>query len=148
VIRGLHHVGISVADLERTILFYRHLFGMQVIVRKPFSGPRYEAILGLSGVQGKLAVLRGRNLELELFEFSHPRPIPKGRSRPVCDHGITHICLEVANIVDEYERLKAAGVAFHSPQVRFSQNEAATYARDPEGNVLELLECNESKSAE
>lgn len=140
MIKGLNHVGLSVANLDRAIEFYRDLLGMQVVAQRSFEGEKYEAILGLKGARGRVALLRGAGMEVELFEFDSPRPRRGDRNRPVCDHGITHFCVQVADIDEEYARLKAAGVAFHCPPLRFSASAAATYGRDPDGNVFELLE--------
>jgi catechol 2,3-dioxygenase-like lactoylglutathione lyase family enzyme len=141
MIKGINHVGVSVSNLERSIRFYRDLLGMQLIVQKEFQGPQYEAILGLTGVRGALAVLRLASLEIELFEFTHPVPKHSDPNRPVCDHGITHFCIEVGDMQAEYERLKAAGVRFHCPPLTF-KGEKATYGRDPDGNVFEMLELS------
>jgi hypothetical protein len=40
----------------------------------------------------------------------------------------------------EDERLRAAGVRFHSPVTTFPSGIKATYGRDPDGNVFEMLE--------
>jgi len=139
--RGFNHVGISVADLQRSIEFYRDLLGMAVVIEAPFDGPRYDAVLGLSGARGRFAILEqaGTSFHVELFEFHHPKAKPMDLNRPVCDRGITHFCLTVSNIYAEYERLSAAGVRFHCPPSAFEKT-IATYARDPDGNVFELFE--------
>src|ERR1700730_3929319 len=113
MIKGLNHVGISVVDLDRSLQFYRDLLGMAVVVQESFAGELYESILALRGVTGKVALLRLGNMQFELFEFAHPPPRPGDPNHPVCDHGITHFCIEVADIDGEYERLKGAGVSFH-----------------------------------
>jgi glyoxylase I family protein len=35
---GFEHVGMTVADLDRTIAFYCGLLGLRLVVRKPQSG--------------------------------------------------------------------------------------------------------------
>jgi len=141
MIVGLNHVGMSVADLQRSIAFYRDLLGMRVVIEADFEGPRYEAILGLSEARGRAALLEleGTGFQLELFEFEHPAPRPMDPDRPVCDRGITHFCVTVSDIHAEYERLRKAGVRFHCPP-NPSPKTIATYARDPDGNVFELFE--------
>jgi len=140
MIKGLEHVGISVANLERSIQFYRDLLGMHVVEQDGFQGELYERILALSGAKGKVALLKTTNMQIELFEFERPQPKPGDPERPVCDQGITHFCIEVTDIDAVYARLKAAGVPFHCPPLRFPGEAAATYGRDPDGNVFELLQ--------
>ena len=62
----------------------------------------------------------------------------------MCDHGITHLCLQVEDIDGEYERLKAAGMTFHCAPQKAGKGLRATYGRDPDGNVVELLEVENS----
>ena len=144
MIKGANHVGLCVASLDRSIEFYRGGFGMQIVAQGTFErgteGGRYEAILGLEGATGRVAMLQAADLRLELFEFSYPTPKRSDPNRPVCDHGITHFSVEVVDIGREYERLKACGASFHCPPLEFSGKVTATYGRDPDGNVFELLE--------
>jgi catechol 2,3-dioxygenase-like lactoylglutathione lyase family enzyme len=140
VIAGMNHVGMSVVSLERSMEFYCDLFHMEVVVKRIFDGEQYAGILGLPGTMGRVALLRGTNLQLELFEFSTPVPKPAEPHRPVSDHGISHFCVEVKDIEMEYQRLRAAGVSFHCPPLNFAGIAKATYGRDPDGNVFEMFE--------
>lgn len=144
MITTINHVGISVANMDRSIGFYRDVLGMQLVRQRTFSGEQYENILGLEGARGKLALLQAGSMRLELFEFSSPSPKPGDPMRAVCDHGITHFCIEVSDIDGSYERLQAAGVAFHCPPLGFATGRA-TYGRDPDGNVFELLELSPTR---
>ena len=134
------HIGISVASLERSIRFYRDGLGLMLVEEEGFSGEQYDRILGLKDVRGRLALLRANNLQIELFEFEHPQPRNSTPDRPVCDHGITHFCIEVTDIEALCERLSAAGARFHCPPLLFFGTTKATYVRDPDGNVFELIE--------
>lgn len=140
MIKGMNHVGVSVSNLERAVEFYRDAFGMEIVVQRSFEGERDETILGLRGARGRVAMVALGNAEIELFEFASPRPKPADPNRPVCDHGITHFCLQVTDLHAEYARLKGAGVTFHCPPLDFPGVGRATYGRDPDGNVFELIE--------
>ena len=141
MIKRINHIGMSVKSLDRSIAFYRDLLGMEIVIEPvSFSGPIYEAVLGLRGAAGKVAVVRKAGMEIELFEFSTPSPQSPVEDRQVCEHGISHFSFEVADIDREYERLRAAGVVFHCPPQNFQDAALATYARDPDGNVFELVE--------
>lgn len=143
MINGISHVGICVTSLDRAIQFYELAFKMALVVRGSFSGRHYQAILGIEGAAGQAALLRKGSLELELFEFSHPRKLPGPIDRAVCEYGISHFCVEVTDIDVEYERLKLLGVRFHCAPITFEGVARATYGRDPDGNVFELLEHRE-----
>lgn len=138
-IKGLHHAALSVRDLDRAIEFYCGVLGMELLQQAGFAGGVMDRITRLTGTKGRAAVLRMGAQHLELFEFSTPTPKPNDPPRPVSDHGISHFCIEVTDIQGEYERLRAEGVEFHCAPQPFGDMKA-TYARDPDGNVFELLE--------
>src|SRR5690349_6659648 len=130
MIKGLHHAGMSVKDLDRSLEFYCGILGCEVVMRGDFSGGMMDRITNLDNTRGRAVLLRLGGQHLELFEFSSPKPRECEPRRPVCDHGITHICIEVTNLQEEYELLKAAGVEFHcAPQTNGMM--CSTYARDP-----------------
>jgi len=149
MIIGMNHVGVSVANLDRSTRFYRDLLDMEVVVEAfPFGGELYEKILALEGAKGKVSLLKKGTLQLELFEFSHPSPRPKDPNYPVSDHGLSHFCIEVTDINGVYERLETAGVSFHCPPLDFFGKAKATYGRDLDGNVFELLQLNGAASSD
>jgi 4-hydroxyphenylpyruvate dioxygenase-like putative hemolysin len=104
------------------------------------SAGKPDDITGLSDSSARVVMLKAGNACLELFEFATPQPKPAETARPVCDHGITHLCLQVSDIDAEYERLKKTGMEFHCPPQTVGDSLRATYGRDPDGNVVELLE--------
>ncbi|MBU6207858.1 MAG: VOC family protein, partial [Alphaproteobacteria bacterium] len=60
--------------------------------------------------------------------------------RPVNDVGYTHICVTVDDIEAEYARLTALGIPFHCSPRHAAGLCKATYLRDPDGNIVELME--------
>lgn len=138
---GLQHVGISVTNLERAAEFYTKSFEMELAAPAfPFGGPQFSQVMGLENVRGRMCVVTRGTLRLELFEFDNPKPARKDPNHSVGDRGISHFGIEVTDIEAMYERLVAAGVRFHCPVVTFPSGVKATYGRDQEGNVFELLE--------
>src|SRR5262249_39787199 len=101
------------------------------LCRRLSSGP-------LSIAERPVARLRASNLTLDLVQCADA-----GDSRrAVSDLGVTHFCIEVADIEKEYERLLSAGVCFHCRPIDFFGRAIATYARDPDGNAIELLQLS------
>ncbi len=141
MIRGIHHTAISTADLERSIGFYRDLLGFEMVM--DFSWPEgtenMNATHELEETSGRVVLLKAGNAMIELFQFETPTPKPLDPDRRLCEHGITHFCIDVDDIDLEYERLKAAGMRFHCPPVDYGSVKT-TYGRDPDGNVIELQE--------
>jgi catechol 2,3-dioxygenase-like lactoylglutathione lyase family enzyme len=141
----VHHVAICTKNIDRLMAFYRDQFGFSLVYQREKPGdpnPASDAIFGLQGVSFRMAMLKSSNVFLEMFEFASPQGKAGDPRRPVVDAGITHICFNVTGIRAEYERLKAAGMVFHcEPQVRPGIGQA-TYGRDPDGNVIELIETD------
>lgn len=146
MIRGIHHVAISTPDLDRLVGFYRDVIGADLLRVSgwPEGNDIIDSIVGLHGSSCRAATLRLGNAYLEIFEYLTPPGDPQKASRPVNDHGYTHFCLDVVDIDAEYERLLAAGMAFHCPPPPAgavgSGTLRSTYGRDPDGNVIELQE--------
>ena len=142
MIRGVHHTAISTPDLDRALAFYRDLLGFRVVFEFawPAGTDAADRITGLKGSSARAAMLQAGNAHIELFQYESPKPHPGDPRRPVSDHGITHICLDVTDLDVEYERLAAAGMTFHCPPQRLGTDVKTTYGRDPDGNVIELQE--------
>jgi len=133
------HVGISVTDLDRSIAFYRDMFGMELLVDVfSFGGELFETIMDIPGARGRMCVIGRDDLQLELFEFSTSRA--KDPNYPVSDRGYSHFGVEVDDIASTVARLQAAGVRIHSPVITFMGGVKAAYCRDPDGNVFEIIE--------
>ena len=148
MIKSFNHVGLSVADLDRSIAFYTEVMGLERLGGDiPFEGEQFERVMALKGVRGRIGVVRKGDLQLELFEFAHPAPAPQDPDRPVADHGLTHFGVEVEDIAATYAKFVAAGVRFHHPVQTFPGGIKAAYGRDPDGNVFELLEMPKGRSA-
>lgn len=143
MIKGVHHVAICTKNIDRLMAFYRDGFGMKVIYQREAPtepNPASDAIFGLKGASFRMAMLKAANVHIEMFEFATPPGKDGDPRRPVVDAGITHTCFSVTDIWAEYERLKAAGMAFHCPPQDRPGVGMATYGRDPDGNVIELIE--------
>ena len=83
---GLHHVGLTVGDMERSLAFYRGLLGLRVADRGTWSGPEADELVGRPGVELDCADVelgQGRLLELiERTDGPASRPPTTGRTSP------------------------------------------------------------------
>jgi catechol 2,3-dioxygenase-like lactoylglutathione lyase family enzyme len=148
MINGLHHTALSVKDMDTSLAFYRDLLGLEVMFDTSWEAGREiaDTILRLRDSAARQTMLKLGNAYLELFEFHSPAPAPQDIDRPVCDRGITHICMDVTDVDAEYTRLTAAGMEFHCEPQNLGKTVRTTYGRDPDGNVLELQEILDNKS--
>ena len=142
MIHGIHHTAISSSNIERSLAFYRDLLGFKEVFNFDWKvgTKKLDDNTGLSDSSARVVMLKAGNACIELFEFETPSPKSVTEKRPVCDHGITHLCLQVSDIDSEYNRLREAGMEFHCAPQSVGDSLRATYGRDPDGNVVELLE--------
>jgi len=141
MIKGFHHAAISTSNLERCIKFYTEVIGCKVSYEFGWQAGTADAdkVTGLENSEAKAAMLKIGASFLEVFEFSSPSAKKRLEERPVSKHGISHIALEVKDISSEYNRMKAAGMRFHSKPMP-QESGFMVYGRDPDGNVVELIE--------
>ena len=146
MIHGIHHVALATGQLDEMVDFYGSVLGFELIYRSGWEKGSVEIddLVGLSDSAARTAMLRSSSVFVEMFEYSSPAGKAGDPDRPVCDHGYTHFCLWVSDIDAVYERLLTAGMRFHCPPHPAPDPPAAAvrsvYGRDPDGNVIELLE--------
>tara|TARA_B100000686_G_scaffold349648_1_gene443547 strand:+ start:229 stop:675 length:447 start_codon:yes stop_codon:yes gene_type:complete len=147
MIIGIHHVAISVPNMDKAVAFYQETLGFQRVFGNSWNGDRPEAdrVIGVTESHAKVVMLRTGNAYLELWEYDNPKPKSKGENYSPADHGFAHICLQVSDIQAEYDRLIEAGMTFHAPPVQLGES-LAIYGRDPFGNILELYEPSADRS--
>lgn len=139
MIRGIHHVGIHVRDLDRMIRFYQDAFGFE-LVGETFgweNDDKLDKIIDVPRSAARGAMMRAGNCHVELFQFSAPEPESTRPLRPY-DKGYTHFCIDVTDIEEEYKRLSALGMTFGHPEPIDMGHVKTIYGRDPEGNVIEV----------
>lgn len=144
MILGVNHVALSVPDMDRALAFYCDLLGFQKLADAgwPAGTESADRILAVEGTSARVCHIGVQNLLMELFQFGDCDPALQDPRRPVIDHGITHLCLAVTDLDEEYARLSAAGMEFHSPPTDVGIPGVRTvYGRDPFGNVVELEEA-------
>jgi catechol 2,3-dioxygenase-like lactoylglutathione lyase family enzyme len=144
MITAIRHVGIVVADLEKSLRFWRDTLGFVVSRQMEESGSHIDAMMGLrdaSVTTIKLSAPDGNLIEL-LYFHSHPDK-RRWKGKPFST-GITHIALTVSDLDQTLCRLKLAGGSVSSePQLSLDGQLRVIYAAAPEGVLLELVEIVE-----
>jgi catechol 2,3-dioxygenase-like lactoylglutathione lyase family enzyme len=139
-------VGMTVADMERSIDFYTTVLACQKISDREFSASESEQISGLFLGQRRVVQLQLGKEQIELTEFmtSKGRPIPPdSRSN---DRWFQHIAIVVSDMEQAYQHLRQQQVIHTSPtpQTLPDWNSVAGgiqsfYFQDPDGHNLELI---------
>jgi catechol 2,3-dioxygenase-like lactoylglutathione lyase family enzyme len=144
---GVHHTCFQVADLERSLVFYRDLLGFEVVWQRVNQDAYVRTIVGYPTADLHQAMLRmpGTDHMLELIDYRGVPRTPVDTSPP--NPGTAHICLLVDDLRGEYERLTAAGATAVSDPVAVmsgaNAGRLAVYLGDPDGFPIELLSVGE-----
>ena len=143
MIKGIHHIGASVPNLDETIAFYQSAVDLPESGRFEIANsPAADQLSGLHNISCRAAVLRGATTYLELFQFESPQPPPQ-QIMPVYGPGITHVCFQSPEDDPAFEKFKQQGMEMVSRgdrPVRLNPQRGITYAyaRDPAGNMFEM----------
>ena len=143
---GAHHTAFQVADLGRSIAFYRDLFGFEVVWERINREDYVRQIVGYPDAELRQALLRfpGSDHCLELIDYRGVERTPVDTSPP--NPGTAHICLLVHDLSRFYDELVAGGVGAVSEPVLVTsgpnQGRYAVYMIDPDGFRVELLEVD------
>jgi catechol 2,3-dioxygenase-like lactoylglutathione lyase family enzyme len=142
----LHHVGLIVSDLDVAMAFYDKLLDM-----KPTTRADVDRSAGLARqLQVERAVARvafyevSGGVAIELIEMREPQE-PKVQPQGYVP-GSKHVCFLVDDVDATYEAMKAEGYVFHGEPCHFEDETPElkgtkfAYFRDPDGNILEIIE--------
>jgi catechol 2,3-dioxygenase-like lactoylglutathione lyase family enzyme len=138
---GIHHTGMTVSDLERSIEFYE-LFGYEVKARIEEEGDEVDRGTGVDGAHLDVAILERGPARLELIQYVSPEdgPSPHATNNAV---GAAHICLQVDDIDAAVEELSGKGIEFQSEPIYHESGIRWVYCSDPDGITAELLQVLE-----
>jgi catechol 2,3-dioxygenase-like lactoylglutathione lyase family enzyme len=134
-IQSVDHVGIRVADLERSLAFYA-LFGFAAEHRA--TNDAVAVIRNAHGVEINLVYNArddngGRNILMDM---------------PVKYPGYTHLAFRVASIAAAIRTLRENGIAITQGPVSFGRDgHVSVFLRDPDRTVIELRGREEDLSA-
>jgi catechol 2,3-dioxygenase-like lactoylglutathione lyase family enzyme len=140
---GVHHTSRSVADMDRSLAFYRDLLGLEVLLDTEMAGEMLEREVALEGARLRLVELgTGGETMLELLQYHEPQPRQEVDELRPCDAGAHHVALAVEDIQADYDRLSGAGVEFTCPpqevDAGYFAGHRTVYCYDPDHMIVEL----------
>lgn len=140
----VHHVGVTVADLDRAVSFWARLLGATPRDRRVLEGPQLATMVGYPGIRIEACWLDlpgGTALELLRYLDRDDAPYDPGTAHP----GNVHVCLQV----DDMDAAHAHAVACGARPVSERPIDVAAgpragarlaYLRDPDGVTIELVQ--------
>jgi lactoylglutathione lyase len=130
-----NHVGLCVADRERSRRFYEGLLGFQFWWEIEPPDDRTAQLVQLSGPLGTHATYLVRDgFVLELIDYA-AREVHAGPERIMDQVGLTHISFSVSDLGAALETVEGFGGVVVDGTV----SEQSAMIRDPDGQLLELL---------
>ena len=140
------HTKINTPNWEELIKFYENVFDMKVVPPlRDLHGDWFEAAAGLKGAHVKGAHLAlpgypegGPTIEFFTWEISDGTPANK-----INGGGMGHIAIAVDDVEAVYRKVEANGgsacgeIARHYYETK-DQTLTLVYAKDPDGNVIEI----------
>ncbi|WP_432409554.1 metallothiol transferase FosB [Wukongibacter sp. M2B1] len=119
-LKGINHITFSVSDLEKSIEFYKNVFGADLLVKGERVGDRL-AYFDLNGLWLAL------NVEDDV-------------SRNEIYESYTHISFSIdeEDYVTTLERLKQLDIDLKEGRPRFEEEGKSIYFRDPDGHLFEF----------
>lgn len=143
-----HHMGLQVADLDRSVAFYRDVLGFEVAFAWNPQAAYIRELVGYPDADIHAAILRlpGSEVMLELLEYRNVDRVPVDTR--TANPGTAHIAFFVDDLDTLYTDLAARGVRSVSPPVTptIGPNEGgrAVYLIDPDGIRVELIQTRRS----
>ena len=130
-IDAIHHAGLSVADFDASVAWYRRHFGFELLKKWGDASLR----MGLIGKDG---------VHLEIFAAAGAAPGPDEAlsvKESFDQRGWKHLAFTVPDLRAAIETLRADGVTiFVEPVFGGPPGYAFAFLRDPDGNHLELVQ--------
>lgn len=137
-VKRIDHVSFTVGDVDASARFYERL-GYRRTKRFTVAGAKLD----------KAAEIDGADMEIQWLEHSSGAPMleliryvkhPAEAAAHNSNVGAAHLCVEVEDLPQAYAELSGAGVKFNSEPNTGEFGMLWVYSRDPDGNILELVE--------
>ena len=140
-IRRFDHVGITVADLDRSTAFFVGL-GLEVEGRTFVEGEFVDTVTGIPGVRSHIVMLRPPDggPGLELSSFVQPEHEPGSPTAMANELGLRNVAFEVDDLQAAVDQLAADGYNLVGGVGQYEDMWRMAYVRGPEGIIVSLAE--------
>lgn len=138
------HTGITVSNLELSLVFWRDVLGFELSHRPHQTGELASEITGVAGAEISIAVLKGYGHKIELLEYLAPDNRKRQFDLRPCDLGHMHVAFTVDDLDSILNTIAISGwKAAGQPQTITAgpnTGKRVVYVRDPDGTTIEFME--------
>jgi catechol 2,3-dioxygenase-like lactoylglutathione lyase family enzyme len=152
LVRGVESVGMTVADVDRSIDFYSRVLFFQKTSDVELQGSDYEHLEGVFGLRMRVVSMRLGDESIELTEYLTPKGKPVALDSHSNDRWFQHIAIITGDMDRAYAWLRQNRVQHVSsaPQtlptyIKAAAGIRAFYFEDPDHHPLEILEFPSDK---
>jgi catechol 2,3-dioxygenase-like lactoylglutathione lyase family enzyme len=147
-IMGFNHIGIVVQDLEKMVAFYQAATGFELVKREKVAGSAAaDIVYNEKGISYETVTFKAHTMLLELTQFANPLDEPI-QNMPPEGPGMTHTCYQSPSWKSGYQKFKNQKATILSrgdgPVDLGGYGVTYAYAYDPEGNMIEMEQLDES----
>lgn len=141
---AIHHVGLTVSDLERAITFWCEGLGCTIFAQQDIDAEYLATVTGEPNAHTRQAHLTmpGSTVRIELLEYVTPRRSTPVNARPA-DPGAVHVAVHCPDLPDALARLRRLGGEPVSEPITVDTGinigVSSVYLRDPDGHLVELV---------
>jgi catechol 2,3-dioxygenase-like lactoylglutathione lyase family enzyme len=137
---SIRHVGICVADIERSSRFYTGALGFEALMKVTEIGAPFDTLIEQPGATLRVQQLRCGDVTIELLGFSGTEVTGSAERQPMNRRGFTHMTLVVDDIESTAQRIREYGGSIH-PETRIeSPFGPLLFCTDPDGVRIELMQ--------
>ena len=140
---SVNHIGLTVADLDESLAFYREVVGMKdVYTDLKMGGEWFDQLTENRGAVIRVAQLELEGVNLQLVEYTEA----KGERLPLLHRNVgnPHICLNSTGVAERHAAMSAAGRYKVSPLVTIADTGTRSfYVTDPNGVLVEFIEARQ-----
>jgi glyoxylase I family protein len=144
-VSGIDHVGLTVADIEVSLGFWRDLLGLRVLGRGVVEWEHLDRLTGIEETEiewVELGFPDGGVIELQQYHRPPGKPVALGEEN---DPGRSHLSVTVDDLGALLREARATGLRSRSEEpVELLQGSyrgaLAAYVLDPDGYGVELIQ--------
>lgn len=145
--KAVTHIGLTVSDIDKSVAFYKDILKLDYVGEMKMQGEETDRLFNDKNLEVRVAYLKAKEgmTQIELIQFVN-KEIREDKA-DLFKTSISEICFEVDDIDMWYDYLTEHGVECLSKPQAFDSREygfgisKAIYFKDPDGIILELMEC-------